>query len=332
MSDIAIHEMISAYAAGCMDEKNYLYFRDHIKKGGELPAKELGELQNIMALLPLVLEEKKPAPEVKKNVAKELLKYSDEIKAKIQNAKTKTEIKPTEVSQKQEEPGQVQPVQNNEPGSDSDKMEVAVELNAEYKPIDLQEKLDERRERIAEDDDALTKRQWGLLVIGVVLLVSALVGLFYVYNLTTNRISDAMKEIKTMELEVEKNTEFRDNYFTLMQFFTLEDLKLVNLKPTNSANNYFGKFFVSFNSGSSLIKLDNMPELDKSQTYQLWARTDNRDVLLGAFEPVFNKQFTELNDIPEIDVKAIEKVFLTIELKPGSQSPSGRALLEAEIK
>jgi len=53
MADKAIHEMISAFAAGCMDKANFVQFKDYINEGGELPDRELGELQNIISMIPV---------------------------------------------------------------------------------------------------------------------------------------------------------------------------------------------------------------------------------------------------------------------------------------
>lgn len=85
MADKAIHEMVAAYAVGCMDKQNFVHFKDYIKEGGELPDGELGELQNIIAMIPVILDLEKPHPAIKDMVAKKLIGIKDEIKAKIIN-------------------------------------------------------------------------------------------------------------------------------------------------------------------------------------------------------------------------------------------------------
>ena len=83
MPDSAIHEMIAAFATGSMDRSNYAQFKDYLTSGGKLPAGELGELQNLMALIPTILETETPPPELKSKVAKDLMKLQGEIKQKI---------------------------------------------------------------------------------------------------------------------------------------------------------------------------------------------------------------------------------------------------------
>jgi len=85
MAEKAIHEMVAAFAVGCMDKQNFVQFKDYIQEGGELPDGELGELQNIIAMIPVILDLEKPHPAIKDMVAKKLIGIKDEIKAKIIN-------------------------------------------------------------------------------------------------------------------------------------------------------------------------------------------------------------------------------------------------------
>src|SRR4030042_2437502 len=90
MDEKVIHEMMSAFAAGCMDKENYINFKNYIDSQGELPYRELGELQNLTAMVPLILELELPDIKLKDRIAKKLIGMQDEIKAKIKERKTKT--------------------------------------------------------------------------------------------------------------------------------------------------------------------------------------------------------------------------------------------------
>ncbi|KAF0151198.1 MAG: hypothetical protein FD143_2137 [Ignavibacteria bacterium] len=85
MAEKAIHEMVAAFAVGCMDKQNFVQFKDYMQEGGELPDGELGELQNIISMIPVILDLEKPHPAIKDMVAKKLIGIKDEIKAKIIN-------------------------------------------------------------------------------------------------------------------------------------------------------------------------------------------------------------------------------------------------------
>ena len=90
MASNAIHEMIAAYSAGCIDKKNLQNFREYMESGGDMPVGELGELQNVISLLPVILELEKPSPNLKDKVAKKLIGLQDEIKEKIKITKQRT--------------------------------------------------------------------------------------------------------------------------------------------------------------------------------------------------------------------------------------------------
>lgn len=90
MADQMIHEMIAAFAAGCMDKDNYAQFKNYLNEGGELPEGELGELQNIISMIPVILDLEKPDAAIKDMVAKKLIGMKEEIKTKIIEGKKKT--------------------------------------------------------------------------------------------------------------------------------------------------------------------------------------------------------------------------------------------------
>lgn len=85
--DNAIHEMIAAFAIGCMDKANFMQFKDYLTEGGEFPKGELGELQNIVSMIPIILELETPDHSIKDKVAKKLIGMKDEIKTKIMEEK-----------------------------------------------------------------------------------------------------------------------------------------------------------------------------------------------------------------------------------------------------
>jgi hypothetical protein len=88
--DHAIYEMIAAFTVGCMDKANFMQFKDYLTEGGELPKGELGELQNIISMVPIILELENPDHSIKDKVAKKLIGMKEEIKTKIIEDKKRT--------------------------------------------------------------------------------------------------------------------------------------------------------------------------------------------------------------------------------------------------
>ena len=82
MADKAIDQMISAFATGCLDRDNFIQFKKYIQKGGEVPRGEIGEQQNVMALIPTILEIEQPDEIIKEQVAKKIIEIQEKIKTR----------------------------------------------------------------------------------------------------------------------------------------------------------------------------------------------------------------------------------------------------------
>lgn len=82
LSEQKFREMIYAFSAGCLDKDERVDFLEYLKSGQRVPENELGELQNVVALLPAVLEIEVPQPHVKDMVAKRLYRMREELKLK----------------------------------------------------------------------------------------------------------------------------------------------------------------------------------------------------------------------------------------------------------
>ncbi len=87
-------ELIYAGVLGCLDRADQNKLNEYIHAGGELPS-NLGEFQNIAAMLPIILQAENPDPELKDKVARKLYRIKDEIRAKA--AVDKNGVSPAEI-------------------------------------------------------------------------------------------------------------------------------------------------------------------------------------------------------------------------------------------
>ena len=76
------YEFLYAYAFGCLDEDDLKSLTNYLASNEDYFWQELGEFQNLSALLPSILNIEKPEPEVKDKVARKLYRIRNEIKAK----------------------------------------------------------------------------------------------------------------------------------------------------------------------------------------------------------------------------------------------------------
>ncbi len=77
-------DLIKLEVLGCLSDKDKENLQKMKAEGGEFPWKVLGDYQNLIANLPLVLELKYPASDLKDKTAMKLYNIRDQIKAKIE--------------------------------------------------------------------------------------------------------------------------------------------------------------------------------------------------------------------------------------------------------
>ncbi len=63
-----VKEMMSAYVAGCLDIRNLEQFIKFLEQGNYIPLEELGELQNIASLIPILLERETPPASLQNDI------------------------------------------------------------------------------------------------------------------------------------------------------------------------------------------------------------------------------------------------------------------------
>lgn len=82
-------DLIKLEVLGCLTDKDKDNLQGLKAAGNEFPWNELGDYQNLIAFLPLTLELKYPASEIKDKTAMKLYSIRDQIKAKIDAKKAK---------------------------------------------------------------------------------------------------------------------------------------------------------------------------------------------------------------------------------------------------
>ncbi|HSD62572.1 MAG TPA: anti-sigma factor [Ignavibacteriaceae bacterium] len=74
-------ELIFAGVLGCLDLSDQTKLNEYIKSRGELPP-NVGEFQNIAAMLPVILTPESPDPQLKDKVARKLYRIKDEVRSR----------------------------------------------------------------------------------------------------------------------------------------------------------------------------------------------------------------------------------------------------------
>ncbi len=82
MTEQKFEDLIYAYSAGCLDKDELIELVTLLQSNEKVNDRKLGDLQNVLSLLPLVLEIEKPNPQVRDKFARRLFRLRDEARVK----------------------------------------------------------------------------------------------------------------------------------------------------------------------------------------------------------------------------------------------------------
>ncbi len=349
MADKAIFEMISAYAAGCMDDDNFTQFKDYWQKGGEIPEKELGELQNVISLVPIILEIEKPSSVLKDKVAQRMISIQSEIREKLkkeqETKKTQDLIKATGYKP-DESRDSIRPLfgDKDSKAEDDEPPKRNFSTYEDYK-IETGEKTEEEVEEVVEEKEEKIVEQkvvktvakqtlWIFWVVIAILLI--LIGtVSYMFMQSNKQLHTTVEGLnqQTTRLKNQLNTtdQFVTDYMSLIEFINYKDVMVINLAGTDLNPSSTGKLFLSFDAREGLLSLTNMPSLRTDQVYQLWIISRGRSYSLGTFVPVPGRKFIKISNIPYVPETEIDLIRVTNEAIGGTDVPKGNTFLFGQL-
>ncbi|MBZ0178559.1 MAG: hypothetical protein K8F36_04635 [Melioribacteraceae bacterium] len=338
MSDQAVHEMICAYASGCLDKENYIQFRKYLDEGGKLPKRELGETMNLMSLIPAMLEIEEPRPELKAEVAKKILTYQDEIKEKIKQIKktrtgTVTSVEKTTVKKPSTEPVEEKTIKESEPEEKSD---VNVEVPKEEKAAAEVHKKAAPKLHSAEieegdyvpDPTPMIKKPigiwvWITLVILFLLLGALSVYHFFVVDNYESTINNLKREAIDTRAELREKESYLNSVNPLVEFMAKRQIKTIDIEGTDLAKNANGKLMVSVADNTALLDINNLPPIEQNLKFRLWIVSEGKSYPSIIFDYNQNTRYYFIENFPQVRFLDIELVRITAERNSINEIPEG---------
>ena len=228
MADKAIDQMISAFATGSLDRDNFIQFRKYIQEGGEIPRGELGEQQNVMSLIPTILEIEHPDENIKEQVAKKIIDIQEKIK-------TRDLIKPEQ---------ELTPATEPESEDQSDEMNIQ---QGEPKQKLLH---DSEKTRPTSTGPPVTRESTAVKtsssmvpwVLVISMLIIVIITTMYFMKLNSNleeQVIEIRNQLVGFQSEIVNTNEFINDHLGLIEFFNYRDVKIINLIPLQLLVQYF---------------------------------------------------------------------------------------------
>lgn len=335
MADDAIKEMICAFALGCMDEENYKQFKLYVENKGELPQNELGDLQNIVALIPTVINLETPSEELKNELGKRLISIQKDIKNNVVENRRETRIAADEFMQSnsstkvfdvnEKRMGAAQkPAVDEKPDTQPNKAEINKSKNAT--------RLNTISEPVKKGISINNVLHW---VFSLILLVTIfLISYFFMGKLSL--IEEANAELKNKVIKFRSDLSLTENFLSqsmeFVEFFNNSDIDIIQLKGIESDSRKSGRLFIAFGSGEGLLQLQNMPHIDADMTYQLWLISKSGTFSIGTFEIKPDKKYMPISEIPFVLKEDIEMFRITKEKKDSALAPTGETILFGALR
>lgn len=351
MSDQAIQEMICAYASGCLDKENYIQFRKYIEQEGKLPKRELGEALNLIALIPAMLQVEEPRAELKKDVAKKILTYQDELKEKIKQIKktrTKTGTSEKITTEKSLEVTETDKPEERPESKDQIKSEKIV---PEEKSVIEQESLkDERIENgsvevrkkpapklhsaeieegdYVPDPAPMIKRPIGTWVWITLVILFLLIGALSVYHFyTVDNYESTINTLKREAIDTRAELREKESYISsvdpLVMFLEKRQLASIDIEGTDLAKGVIGKLIISTSDRTALLHISGLPPIEQDLKYQLWIVSEGKSYSSILFNYNPNTPNYLIDEFPQLKISQIELIRITAERNNISNIPEG---------
>ncbi len=367
MSD-PIGEMIAAFSTGCMDKENYIQFKDYLNAGGELPKGLMGELQNIVSMIPSILDYESPDPKIKDDVAKKLISLKDEIRTKIKEEKKKTiatfeksrtsftksfstkvtgleEKAPTKTTTnsmdesrasktiffKTEPPEKQTTVEKKERTKEITKEKTKVDFK-DSPPTLFPSKLT-MAEKTAPVEQEKPSGFAGWLAIFLTLILFGVVGYFAYTSITDiqSQVADLKNELTRTKNDLRTTNDFMLKYMSVIEFLNYKDISILDMTSSQPNISSSAKIYLAMNQREALLQLNNVPPLKPDQTYQIWLVSKGRSYSLATFSPGPEDKFIKISNLPYIPLNQVDLFRITIEPAGGSQTPSGQTFLVGSL-
>lgn len=340
--------MIYAYSAGCLNKDEFIEFMHSTVKEGLVDLARLNELQRTMSLLPLVLEQEMPAPELKELI---LSRISVPVMPGTQPAQSKPVItenfahEDMTVSQNTYA-GETKPADRikgkAEANSAAETAEAAQGTMVQRGPSSAQSATPEAA--ITEASLALELRnlnernekrfRTGIYVLSSTLALSVIL-MFIITNFFSgkvekqnNRILQLQEKISALSNEIQaQNT--RQLVSTVLK---AGDAKAVELGSAMENSGASGQFTLSRKEQMGVLQLTNLPALANNHVYKLWIEKKDGWISLGSFRPAHGNNMIPVTGFPALkDEKSVNYV-VTMETSQDAAVPRGKVYLSSSGK
>ncbi len=344
MADKAVHQIISGYASGCLDKENFIQFRNYILENDDLPKGELGELQNIISLIPMLLDIDKPPDSLKPNLLNRIYEMEEKATAELKHGQTtqKSFVIPA-TSGREPKEVEITGLEKTTTREQDKKKQTYIDDPILSQTQTGKEKTKIKSERLHDIDKHETPKTkvvetkphhylshkgfsalpW--LLAGVFLVILIVVTIYF--NNANNSLNDEIASIKSQlagfQNEIASTNQFVNDHVALIEFFNHKNVEIVNFQGSDINLDASGKLLISFEAGEGLLQLKNTAPLSSNEAFQLWMVSKNESYSLGTIIARPDIEYYSITNIPFLKKEEIRMFRITKESREGAEIPQG---------
>lgn len=331
--DNTVKEIISAFAIGCLDRDNFDSVAQYFKVGKLPDLGELGNLQNVIALLPTSLKKEIPTTDLKieliakideiyKSLPPEELENADKIIEKLENLDNipqKAEIKTTQYPEVAEQ------IKKNE----EDIKPAVNQAVPQYNPLFEQDNLPKVENSYSQKAPSFfnffsSKTTTIVGIAAVLVSIITLIIMVLLLGSADNKIANLENKLTEVEMLSEQSNSFVKNYQKFIDFINSGDVKTISITDTNGF--ITSKLFIAKSNNTILIQTINFPKINSNEIFNIWAVKNGNSVFITSFKPNRGEKFTEIDLKSNDEILNADIIKITLDKKDKDPSTEARAV------
>jgi len=325
-----IVELIYPFVLGCLSNEEQVNTYNRFKDSEPFPWKLLGEYQNLVALLPVILELEKPSEEGREKILNRIyhiksMKKEDKIKSFERVSSTSSQLKiPIEE--------EIAPKEKFERVEKLDEEEIRQEKRSakggdEFEPV-VPFKPAIERSKPEEFTESRKRNYSSIIIIGLIVFYVASAVMAYLFY--QDRALFYETEIENLKSRIETLSSEYQNRPEIPGLGELRNPRIVDLTNSNGAISN-GEIIFSYEDKRGYLHIKHLPILDSDNGYQLWGNFNGNFLSLGVFKVSSRPDYFPFT-LPESVNEGPIEFYLIESNAAGSRRPGSKIYLKGKTE
>ncbi len=322
-------DLIYPFVLGCLKDDEMLEVYNGFKSSEIFPWKLLGKYQNLVSLLPIMLDLETPPEELKEKIINKFDKPEEDSGNSLSQADSaieETQMEDVELQNEIQEPERTKTLENDD--------EIIVTFNHKEEKenaeqVEMFKSIEESIEGIKHIDPEYIRFERRRNYTGIITFVFVLifmVAAVIAYLFYKDRSDYYESQINALNESLQEFVDENQNKPEIPGIGELNKPLTVELKNTKLASRGGGKIVFSFPDKRGYLYIKNLPLLTSDKAYQLWGNFRGYFISLGIFKISSRPDYYPFM-LPASVIEEPVEFFVTESTAYGSRKPGNKIYL-----